>query len=69
MFEALDIPTNYVKDCLAAFNTHSQNNLLFDPNTAGNISEDTLVECDKVLNWVGIPFDTKSSLADFKMHM
>jgi len=49
--------------------THSQNNMLYDPNVVTAIPEHLLRESDEILHWAGLPLDTETPLEKFKRIM
>jgi len=54
-----------VEVALSAMERHSQNDLFFDPKKVKSVSNENLEECDAILDWIGIPFNSKTSMVDF----
>ena len=65
MFETLSIAEDLVEIALDALQTHSQNHVHFNPETAINISQEHFDMADEVLRWMKLPFNTKSSQEDY----
>jgi len=51
---------------LTAMEKHSQNDILYDPMKAKNITQQELHNADCIFEWLGLPFDTKVSMEKFK---
>jgi len=66
LFSSVGLPQEYVTLALTALNKHSQNDILFDPNKVNNISEAQLKLCDAIFDWAELPFNTSSSMQEFK---
>jgi len=65
MFEVLNIPLELVSTGLLAMDTHSQKNMVFDPTKARNMTESELLDADRILSTLGLPFTTRTSVEDF----
>jgi len=66
LFESVQISLEYVPEAMTALERHSQNNILFDPKKARNISDNALTDCEDIFEWFGLPFTTKTPLEDFE---
>jgi len=65
MFEKLDISKDMVPLALPAMNKHSQNDILFDRSKARVLKPFEVDETNRMLAWIGLPFNTETSLKDF----
>jgi len=50
---------------LQALQRHSQNNMLYDPTKAKNISSSALADCDEFLEWANLPFTSQTPVEQF----
>jgi len=66
VFNKFGIGEELVPIAMTALERHSQNDILYDPLKAQNISEEELQDADRVFAWLKLPFDTKVSMKDFK---
>jgi len=55
-----------IPHALTALNKHSQNNVLYDPNTAGNITKLQLKESDEILQFFGLPISTEMDKDEYQ---
>jgi len=69
LFELLKISQDLVPIALTAMKRHSQNDIMYDPTKAENITEQELRDADVVFDWLGLPFNTMVTMEDFKQTM
>jgi len=55
MFEMLDIPLSLVDIGMKAMEKHSQNDVIYNPKKAKNITEDQLKTTREWFEWLGAP--------------
>jgi len=58
-----------VPQALTALSKHSQNNILYDPNKAGNISKLQLEECNEILQYFGLSLSSDMDRDEFQKLM
>jgi len=60
------ISTEYVSLAKTALEQHSQNDVIYDPNKVTGVKEKQLASCDDIFDWAELPFNTKTSMEEFK---
>jgi len=66
MLSSVGISTDFVSVAVTALDKHSQNDLVYDPNKVRGITAEQLELCDDIMDWADLPFNTKTSMEDFK---
>jgi len=60
------MPRDLVPLALTALDKHSQNNMIYDPNKAENVTQAELDECDGIMEWRGIQLSSRMSFHQFE---
>jgi len=55
----------FVPLALTAMERHSQNDMLYDPAKAKNLTTQDLKDAEVIFQWLKLPFTTKVSIEDF----
>jgi len=62
----LGIPLDLVSVAKTALGKHSQNDVLYDPKEAINVSKEELKLADGIFKWSGLPYNCETSMEEFK---
>jgi len=65
MFKSLEIQQDLVPVALTALDKHSQNDMLYNPETVKSMPEEEMKLANDIFHWAGLPFDTKNLVRRF----
>jgi len=69
LFATLGISIDLVPIALTALERHSQNDMLYDPLKAKNLTQEDIKDADMIFKWLKLPFSMNVSMGDFRETM